>query len=178
MRAEHACAARRRRDPASLHPSEVPMSVSPHPRRASRAGALAALLLLTMTFVDPARAHDHGAPLAPEANLRQAMRKLWEDHVTWTRLVIVSTAADLPDRDATTQRLLRNQQDIGDAVKGFYGDAAGAKLTELLRAHILGAADVLAAARSGDAGRVAAAKQAWYRNADELAAFLSAANPH
>lgn len=154
------------------------MSASSHPGRAPHAAALAALLLLTMAFVDPARAHDHGARLAPEASLRQTMRKLWEDHVTWTRLVIVSTAADLPDRAATTQRLLQNQQDIGDAVKGFYGDAAGARLTELLRAHILGAADVLAAARSGDAGRVAAAKQAWYRNADEIAAFLSAANPH
>lgn len=148
--------------------------------RAVPAAALAALLALTLIAVNPvpASAHEHGAALTPAANLRQAMRKLWEDHVTWTRLVIVSTAADLPDRDATTQRLLQNQQDIGDAVKGYYGDAAGAKLTELLRAHIVGAADLLAAAKSGDAGRLAAAKQAWYQNADDISAFLSTANPH
>src|SRR5262249_3787952 len=121
--------------------------------------------------------HEGHAKLDPANELRQAMRKLWEDHVTWTRLVIVSTAADLPDKDATTQRLLRNQQDIGDAVKPFYGDAAGNKLTGLLRAHILGAADVLAAAKAGDDAKVASAKQAWYANGDEIAAFLSGANP-
>src|SRR5262245_34248452 len=52
-----------------------------------------------------------------------AMRKLWEDHITWTRLFIVSFSADLPDLTATTNRLLRNQVDIGDAVRPFYGKA-------------------------------------------------------
>ncbi len=81
---------------------------------------------------------------------RNDMRKLWEDHITWTRLFIVSFAADLPDLGPTTDRLLRNQTDIGDAVKPYYGDAAGDQLTELLRQHILTAADLLAAAKSGD----------------------------
>jgi hypothetical protein len=44
------------------------------------------------------------------------MRKLWEDHITWTRLAIVSFAAGVPDFDATAARLLRNQDDIGNAV--------------------------------------------------------------
>ena len=68
------------------------------------------------------------------------MRKLWEDHITWTRLYIVSVAADLPDRDLTAQRLLRNQADIGEAVRPFYGDAAATELTTLLEEHIPGAA--------------------------------------
>lgn len=152
--------------------------MSRHPRIAVAARLAAACLALALATAVPAAAHEHASRLTPEVNLRQAMRKLWEDHVTWTRLVIVSTAADLPDREATTQRLLQNQRDIGDAVKGFYGDAAGAKLAELLTAHIVGAADVLAAAKSGDAARVEKAKQAWYANGDEIAAFLSGANPH
>lgn len=156
-----------------------PVSGPSRHSHASCGRVLAALLMLSCLIQNPAAdAHERGAQLAPAANLRQAMRKLWEDHVTWTRLLIVSTAADLPDREATAQRLLQNQQDIGDAVKGFYGDAAGAKLTELLRAHILGAGEVLASARSGDAGRLAAAKKAWYQNADDISAFLSTANPH
>ena len=77
----------------------------------------------------------------------QAMRKLWEDHITWTRLFIVSVDADLPDTEATTDRLLRNQTDIGDAIKPYYGDAAGTQLTGLLRDHILTAAGLLAAAK-------------------------------
>jgi hypothetical protein len=106
-----------------------------------------------------------------------AMRKLWEDHVTWTRLFIVSAVADLPDKDATTQRLLQNQVDLGNAIKPFYGDAAGDQLTALLNEHILTAAELLTAAKNGDAAAFEDAKTRWYANADEIAAFLHAANP-
>src|SRR5215203_2714078 len=75
-----------------------------------------------------------------QAAFQDAMRKLWEDHITWTRVFIISAAADLPDKDAATQRLLQNQVDIGNAIKPYYGDAAGDKLTALLNDHILGAA--------------------------------------
>jgi hypothetical protein len=104
------------------------------------------------------------------------MRKLWEDHVTWTRLYIVSVAAGLPDKDPTAQRLLQNQVDIGNAIKPFYGDDAGNKLTALLKEHIMGAVDLLAAAKAGDQPKVTAQKARWYRNADDIAAFLAAAN--
>ena len=110
-------------------------------------------------------------------NFRHAMRKLWEDHVTWTRLYIVSAAADLPDKDLAAQRLLQNQTDIGNAIKPFYGAAAGDKLTALLKDHILGAADLLAAAKAGDTAKVNAASAKWYANADDIATFLSSANP-
>lgn len=105
------------------------------------------------------------------------MRQLWEDHVTWTRLFIVSFAAGLPDLQATTDRLLQNQVDIGNAVKPFYGKAAGDQLTALLKAHILTAADLLTAAKVGDAAAFQQAKDAWYANADQIAAFLHKANP-
>jgi hypothetical protein len=117
------------------------------------------------------------APLpAAQMSLHQDMRKLWEDHITWTRLFIVSASADLPDKDATTQRLLQNQVDIGNAIKPYYGDAAGDKLTALLNDHILGAATLLAAAKSGDDAGVQAASDQWYANANDIAAFLSSAN--
>jgi len=152
-------------------------------------GLLAAAVLLVAELVPGCAAPpaaDRAATSAPSATnatsekqvaLRQAMRKLWEDHITWTRLVIVSTAAGLPDADATTARLLQNQVDIGDAIKPFYGDSAGTKLTALLHDHIVGAANVLAAAKAKDQTKLAAAKKAWYANGDAIAAFLSAANP-
>jgi len=105
------------------------------------------------------------------------MRKLWEDHITWTRLFIVSFAAGLPDTDATAQRLLQNQTDLGNAIKPFYGDAAGRQLTALLREHILIAADLLQAAKAGNSAGVADASARWYANADEIATFLHRANP-
>ncbi len=115
--------------------------------------------------------------LGKQFAFRNAMRALWEDHIAWTRLYIVSVAADLPDKDATAQRLLRNQADIGNAIKSFYGDAAGDRLTALLRGHILTAAELLAAAKAGDTAKVGEASKRWYANADEIAAFLSSANP-
>lgn len=108
---------------------------------------------------------------------QQAVRKLWEDHVTWTRVYIIATLADLPEADVAAQRLLQNQTDIGDAVKPFYGDEAGQQLTELLNDHILIAADLLSAAKAGDTAKFEDANKRWYENADEIAAFLSSANP-
>jgi hypothetical protein len=105
------------------------------------------------------------------------MRRLWEDHVTWTRLAIISLTSTTPDTEATVGRLLENQTDIGDAIKPFYGEAAGQELTRLLREHILIAADLIAAAKAGDQTAVAAAQSRWRANADEIAAFLAAANP-
>ena len=122
----------------------------------------------------------HGPPaLSKKAvELRLDMRKLWEDHITWTRLAIISLEAGTPDTSATVARLLQNQTDIGNAIKPYYGDAAGNQLTELLRAHILIAADVIAAAKAGDTAKLGDAQARWDKNADDIAAFLSSANPH
>jgi len=122
----------------------------------------------------------HASPAAitpSELALRQDMRKLWEDHITWTRLAIISLTTDSPDTPATVGRLLRNQADIGNAIKPFYGKAAGTKLTALLREHILIAADLIGAAKTGDQEAVASQQARWQANADKIAAFLSSANP-
>jgi hypothetical protein len=109
--------------------------------------------------------------------LHDKMRRLWEDHITWTRLFIVSATDDLPDTAATTQRLLRNQDDLGDAIKPFYGRAAGERLTGLLREHITIAAELVGAAKTGDQAAVGRHNAAWHRNANRIAGFLSKANP-
>ena len=114
---------------------------------------------------------------AKQLALHDGMRKLWEDHITWTRLAIISFAADLPDFDATAGRLLANQDDIGDAIKPYYGDEAGEQLTALLKEHIAGAVVLLKAAKARDSTEFAEAKDAWYRNGDQIARFLNQANP-
>ena len=125
---------------------------------------------------DAADAADAGA-IDPVA-FHEAMRALWMDHVSWTRLFILSAAADSPDTDVVAARLLRNQDDIGEAVAAFYGEEAGAALTQLLKEHILIAGDLIAAAKAGDSAAVDAANAAWYVNADEIATFLAGANPN
>jgi hypothetical protein len=123
-------------------------------------------------------ARAHSTLTSKQVAFHDAMRKLWEDHITWTRLAIVSFAGGLPDLAPTEQRLLRNQADIGNAIKPYYGKAAARKLTTLLREHITGAVALLEAAKAGDSAKIAQAKSAWYANARQIADFLSSANPH
>lgn len=150
-----------------------------HTRRKNLVRFLVVPLLLlagVLAFVLPTRAAGAKAKVDDRA-FHDGMRQLWEDHIAWTRLVIVSLANDLPDSGATVQRLLQNQTDIGDAIKPFYGDAAGEQLTALLKDHILIAAEILQAAQAGDQAALNEAIERWYANADDLAAFLHAANP-
>jgi hypothetical protein len=112
-----------------------------------------------------------------EAEFQDQMRKLWEDHVTWTRLAIVTFADGSAGFDATATRLMQNQDDIGDAIKPFYGEAAGEQLTALLKDHIGIAVRLLQAAKAGDDAAFEKANTAWYANADDIADFLARANP-
>jgi hypothetical protein len=117
------------------------------------------------------------ATSAKAVAFHDAMRALWEAHGTWTERAIVDFVGGLPDTNLVVARLLRNQADIGNAVKPFYGAAAGNKLTALLKAHINAAVGVLKAAKTGNAQSVAGAKAAFFANGNQVAAFLHAANP-
>ena len=112
-----------------------------------------------------------------KTQFQDAMRRLWSDHVAYTRLFIVDAVAGTPDKDAHTARLLQNQTDIGNAVAGFYGRAAGDKLTALLKDHILIAASIVTAAKAGDNAKVASENKRWHDNATDIAKFLHGANP-
>ncbi len=121
--------------------------------------------------------HSSAVVTRRELALRQGLRKLWEDHITWTRLAIISLTTGSPDTEATVGRLLKNQTDIGNAVKPFYGNAAGNELTRQLRQHILIAADLISAAKAGDTARLASAQARWEQNADDIAKVLNSVNP-
>jgi hypothetical protein len=122
-------------------------------------------------------AHTPATDTRKAVALRTDMRKLWEDHIVWTRLAIISLTTGSPDTEATVARLLKNQTDIGNAVKPFYGKAAGNELTRQLRQHILIAADLIAAAKGGDQAKLADAQARWARNGDDIAAVLASVNP-
>jgi hypothetical protein len=151
-----------------------------------RASLLAVGIVTLVTAVgvpalQPAQSADAASSgKASRLAFHDAMRKLWEDHITWTRLFIVSKATlptDLPDLGPTVDRLLENQVDIGNAVKPYYGTDKGDELTALLRVHILTAADIVTAAKAGDTAGQNAAVAAWYANAHDIAVFLHSLNP-
>ncbi|HET8930352.1 MAG TPA: hypothetical protein VFN21_06820 [Acidimicrobiales bacterium] len=120
--------------------------------------------------------HD-AATVSPQIELYAAMRTLWDQHMQWTWDAVVAFASGSSGTDATIERLLRNQDDIGDAVVPYYGEDAAAQLTALLRTHIEEAVPVLQAAQAGDQVALDKSVEDWYANAAEIGEFLAAANP-
>jgi hypothetical protein len=146
-------------------------------RIASATAILVTLALVAGASVTRAPAATPTPSTEKVVAFHQAMDMLWQDHVEWTRGVIVSFAAGSPDLKPALARLLRNQADIGNAIKPYYGAAAGTKLTRLLHTHILEAVPILTAAKTGNKPALKKALAAWSANAHQIAAFLSAANP-
>ena len=140
---------------------------------------LATVSVIGSGAATPATSTSSAGAVSPSSvALQTAMRKLWADHVLWTRQYIVSTVLNDPSAQAASVRLLKNQADIGNAVVPYYGAAAGAKLTDLLKQHILIAVDLVSAAKAGNAAKQADADKRWHQNAADIATFLSGANPN
>ncbi len=121
---------------------------------------------------------DDATKVSESVTFSRDMRKLWEDHIAWTRSWIISEAYATGGADADATRLLKNQEDIGNAIKPYYGEEAGNKLTELLKTHITTAVKLVQAAKAGDNTTMTATNDAWYANGTEIADFLADANPN
>jgi hypothetical protein len=115
----------------------------------------------------------------PREPVRLALRKLWSDHVFWTREYIMCAIQGTgADADAAAARLLRNQDDLGSAIVPYYGANAGQQLTDLLKQHILIAVELVSAAKAGDTDRFGREDARWTDNAEQIATFLSTANSY
>jgi hypothetical protein len=147
------------------------------------------LLFLSFVLIFPAFANAEGnkraerqpqtQPLSQKAvQFKADMRELWTEHAFWTEKLIVSSIAGLEDQKPVLARLLKNQDDLGNAIKPFYGEEAGNKLAQLLRGHILIAGKVVAAAKSKNQADFKKYNTEWYKNADDITNFLTAANPN
>ncbi len=113
-----------------------------------------------------------------EVCLTNALRMLWEQHIAWTRMAIISIITSSPDVDIVTERLLRNPIDFERALKSFYGNRIASKFSHLFKSHLVIAAQLVKAAKAGDKEASANAEKRWYANANEIAAFLASINPY
>ncbi|WP_425453626.1 LysM peptidoglycan-binding domain-containing protein [Oceanobacillus chungangensis] len=111
-----------------------------------------------------------------EVDYRNDLRSLWEEHVAWTRMAIISLVFKLPDVDFVIARLLKNATDMGNMIRRLYGDVAAETYASLIKGHLLIAADLVKAALAGDQQAVMAADKRWHENADEIAVFLNSIN--
>lgn len=110
--------------------------------------------------------------------LNNIIRKLWEKHIFWTRLAIMSIASSSPDTEFVSNRLLRNATDFGNLFTNFYGPKIAQEFSNLLRDHLTIATDLVVAAKKQDSNAVAEIDKKWHKNADDIANFLSSINPN
>lgn len=120
------------------------------------------------------------APMAAEnkrSAFRKSMRKLWVEHMVWTRACIMATIAKTPDAAAAADRLQRNQLEMGAIFVPYYGTEMGAKMSLLLKEDNLVAGEIVAARMKRDAVKVAALEKRWHDNARDIGVLLSGSNP-
>lgn len=160
---------------------ELPAFAQARSRASSTARVVTASLLfagLLPAVAVSAQAPQHVAESSAAQKLHQDMRRLWTDHVVWTRAYVVAAVGDQPDAAAAAARLMKNQEDIGAAVGSIYGKPAGDQLTTLLKEHIAIAVDIIKFAKAGDKAAQQQAAAKWTKNGEAIAAFLSKANPN
>jgi hypothetical protein len=123
-------------------------------------------------------AHGHIAITDSDKKLAlyRGMQRLWSDHVIWTREYLIGAIDETADVNEAARRLMKNQEDIGNAIVPYYGKEAGERLTTLLKEHISIAVELIKAAKSGDQGKFESANKQWSRNGADIVAFLSGAN--
>jgi uncharacterized protein YegJ (DUF2314 family) len=103
-------------------------------------------------------------------------RQLWEDHITWTRVVIIGILDELPGTSAYIERLLQNAEDMEAVLAPYYEDQAE-EFSDLLTDHLVIAAEILTAAHNGDTAAMNDAIARWYVNAHDLAVQMNEMNP-
>lgn len=113
-----------------------------------------------------------------EADFMAMNRLLWMEHVNWTRMTIISIVFGLPDLPFVQERLLRNATDLGNCLRPFYGDQIANRYTELIKDHLTIAAELVNAASKGDVVTAKLKEAEWYRNADDIVAFLTSINSY
>ncbi|MFO1376564.1 MAG: hypothetical protein U1F14_06150 [Steroidobacteraceae bacterium] len=125
---------------------------------------------------EPSRAVS--APVNP-GDMKAALRDLWLGHIFWVRNVVEGRLGGDPARaQVAEQQVVANAKAIASAIEPFYGKAASGKLFQLLAGHWAAISGYLDGVRAGRKPDQDAAYDRLVRNANEIATFLSDANPH
>jgi hypothetical protein len=132
------------------------------------------IVTLVASTVAPALAQPLEAKKSSRLAYHDLWRKLWEDHITWTRIVIIGILDELPGTSVYVDRLIQNYVDMEDALAPYYGEDAEV-LGDLILDHLVIAASILQAAHDGQPLDDLIAS--WYANAHDIAVQMNAMNP-
>lgn len=106
------------------------------------------------------------------------MRLVWEQHVYWTRLLIISIAERLKDEKCTEARLLRNPGDLAQIFRQYYSADVAGLISRLATEHLQIGAALITALRDGKNAEADSLNRQWYENADKIADAFAKINPH
>lgn len=112
-----------------------------------------------------------------EVELLEKMNLRWQEHILWTRLLLISIAENLNDLEATQTRLLKNPKDIADVFKLYYGNEIGDEIEKLLTEHLAIGKDLIVALKNNNQEYANLLNTKWYLNADKMAEVFSRINP-
>lgn len=105
------------------------------------------------------------------------MNLVWEQHIMWTRMLLISIAENLNDLEATKSRLLENPKDIANVFRRYYGNDIAKTIQELLTEHLVIGGDLMVALKKGNQKLATELNTKWYKNADDMANAFSSINP-
>lgn len=145
--------------------------------------ALAALLSIAaapLYALDTHEGHASNIPTATKtAETDAALRDLWVGHAFWVRNVVIETLNGNKDAaSAAEKEVVANAKQIAGAIEPFYGKPAADKLFGLLAGHYGAVKQYLEAYNAGSKTKQDDAKKTLTGNAEEIATFLSGANPN
>jgi len=149
------------------------------------AAATLAAILFAVPSADAAEAaHAHAAAAQAPASAKlqatkTALRALWQGHIEAVRKVVVAEiAGDNGALKTAEGEVVANAHGIANAIAPYYGQPAADKLFTLLAGHYGAVKAYLDASVAKDVKKQGAATDEMTSNAEEIATFLSTANPH
>ena len=116
---------------------------------------------------------------ATVADMKAVLRDQWSGHIFWVRNVVLDNATnDRKARDFAEKAVMGNAKQMARTFAPFYGDAASEKLFTLLTRHYGAVTAYSEATVAGNKRQQDEALADYASNTNEIATFLSGANPH
>lgn len=143
-------------------------------------GLVLGVVLLTAASDAVAKEKTAGPKVKPQPlDLRLSLRDLWIGHIFWGRNVVLSTTyGDATAAKLAEERVVQNARDIAASTEPYYGKEASDKLFGLLVGHDGAIKEYMSATFEGKKEAREAAVEKMKKNADDIATFLSSANPN
>ena len=108
-----------------------------------------------------------------------ALRDLWLGHAFWVRAVVAETlSGNSAAAAAAESEAVNNAKQLAASMEPYYGKPASGEVFKLLAGHYGAVKQYLLAAKADRTAEQEAALQAMLKNAEQIAVFLSSANPH